>query len=207
MFVVLGWTWAQWTSWWSWRGWRAGNMRILHFSFPINLIWLCQSERSARTKHVHTYIWFTVAHHADRCTSSARNHTRVQLLPLPNTLFCQRLNFTTISFQSSFCLIFFFISAHFYLLLISFSILITNSSWNLIPSSSAFSLCLSIIFHSPIKHTHTHTHPHFLPHYHSLSALHSDWLSLSQGDDGEIGPRGLPGEPVSDRMYYHLLRL
>lgn len=29
-------------------------------------------------------------------------------------------------------------------------------------------------------------------------------LSLSQGDDGEIGPRGLPGEPVSDHLYYHL---
>lgn len=26
-------------------------------------------------------------------------------------------------------------------------------------------------------------------------------LFFSQGDDGEIGPRGLPGEPVSDHMY------
>lgn len=28
--------------------------------------------------------------------------------------------------------------------------------------------------------------------------------SLSQGDDGEIGPRGLPGEPVSDHTHYRI---
>lgn len=48
--------------------------------------------------------------------------------------------------------------------------------------------------------------PSFL-HYHSLSVHCSDLrcLSLSlfaQGDDGEIGPRGLPGEPVSDHVHY-----
>lgn len=54
----------------------------------------------------------------------------------------------------------------------------------------------------------TRTHPHFLLHYHSPSVPRSDPFcvslslspSLSQGDDGEIGPRGLPGEPVSDHM-------
>lgn len=61
-------------------------------------------------------------------------------------------------------------------------------------------------------HTHTCicTVTHECPMLHILAFLplsfiicFSLWpiLFFSQGDDGEIGPRGLPGEPVSDHMY------
>lgn len=70
---------------------------------------------------------------------------------------------------------------HLHLLLISFSILTTHT-WSppslpfipqSLPSSSIIIPCLSVI-------------------------LTCSLFFFSQGDDGEIGPRGLPGESVSD---------
>ena len=38
-----------------------------------------------------------------------------------------------------------------------------------------------------------------LPHFLTYSGF-----SVSQGDDGEIGPRGLPGESVSDHIHLYV---
>lgn len=75
---------------------------------------------------------------------------------------------------------------------------------------SLWALFLLVALLSPYSHMHLHCHTWTSHATHiSLSSIiiHRLLLTLTcslfffQGDDGEIGPRGLPGEPVSDHLY------
>lgn len=88
------------------------------------------------------------------------------------------------------------------------------SLWSPILCRMCFNWCAPLPTSTQPHIPHSHMHPQCRtctsPSTHiSLSSvlIHRLILTLtnslffSQGDDGEIGPRGLPGEPVSDHMY------
>lgn len=192
IFVFTGWTRPPWTSRWSWRGWREGKTKKRKEFHSCPFIFLSTSSA------VHTK-----SHYLNLFCSCTNDFFAGFF---PNAPFCHHLNWTS-TFSSYFLLLvdfvpyntFSFFSLQKYLFPISLTFSIKHNWCNLIPHF----LCFFIMFS---HYTHTHTHLHILTFssiiihclFHSLTCSF-----LSQGDDGEIGPRGLPGEPVSDHIYYH----